>query len=44
MTETHHIPPAALESAAYELFKASGSPESEARLLSSRLVISPVIR
>ena len=40
MTETHHIPPAALDSAAYELFKASGSPESEARLLSSRLVIS----
>lgn len=40
MPDTHHIPPDSLERAAFEIFKASGSPEAEARLIASRLLKS----
>ena len=40
MTNTFHFAPETLESVAYDMFKATGSPEAEARLVASRLVAS----
>jgi len=40
MATIHHIPPEHLERIAYEIFKAAGSPEHEARLIAQQLLLS----
>ena len=40
MTDTYYYSPETLEKIGFEMFKASGSPEEEARLISTRLVAS----
>jgi uncharacterized oxidoreductase len=40
MPTTHHVSPELLERAAYEIFRANGSPEHEARQIAGQLVLS----